>query len=707
MLDDFNFKSFIQPAKKPKYSKVELNEIAKSVFSERGIVKFYKHQAEGIKLAREGKNIVVVAPTASGKSEIYINAIIEAALCGQSSLVIYPTKALSRDQMKRFESLSIYGIRAEIYDGDTSPSKREKIRKEPPQIIITNFDMLHFMLLNNEKFNSFFEKLKICVVDELHTYTGVFGGHVGNIISRLKRILEKKHKRKIQFICTSATISNAKSFANLLFGEDFVEIIGEGAPSGEVQHIIIVPKGESYITTSLRIAEELEKKTLIFANSHLVAELLGIRGERIGLNIKVYRAGLNQDLRRELEHSFKSGNVRILATTSALELGMDIGDVDAVILAGFPGSITNLRQRVGRAGRKGQKAYGVYVARENPLDYYYVEHPEEYLNGEPEYCFANPSNEKLVKIHLLASAKDALLSENEVKGKEKEIQELVDSELLKKLGKFYILTSQGTKLINSLSIRGIGKNIRIIDAESEKQIGERAFPMAITELFEGAIYLHGGQPYISEKLDLKYGIAKVRKINEEVNFYTQALSTKEAEVIKEMKSRTVLDFSLCFGKIHITTTVHGFLIKDDSERKLSEHSFEQPYVFDFDTYGIWVDFDSLVPKIENFGEGLHGFEHVFIAMIPALTGADPKEVGGLSYPSGRMYVYDGIPDGSGATSIVYEKFEKIAKMAEERLELCDCENGCPKCILDAMCGNDNYMLNKESARKISLTFKKA
>ncbi len=480
---------------------------------------------------------------------------------------------------------------------------------------------------------------------------------------------------------------------------------GEGAPAGETEHYLVNPQGESYTTASLRIAGELEKKCLIFANSHAVAERLGMIGKRAGLNISVYRAGLDQEKRREIERKFKEGATRILSTTSALELGMDIGDVDAVILAGFPGSITKVRQRIGRAGRKGQRAYGIYVARDNPLDQYYVENSSEYMNGEPENCYANPWNENLARMHLLSAAKDALLSEEETKGREKEIECLVEAGLVRKLGKFYVMTPQGSKLARTLAIRGIGKNIRIIDADTGKQIGEREFPMAMNELFEGAVYLHGGEPYMSESLEFEYGVAKVRKIGQEADFYTQALSIKEAEVIEEVRSRDALGYLLSFGKVHVKTTVHGFAVKESfSGRKLGEHSFPEPYVYDFNTYGLWIDFDPPATSIINFGNGLHGFEHVFIAMIPALTGADSKELGGLSYPFGRMYVYDGAPEGNGVTNIVFDKFEKIAKMAGERLENCKCEDGCPKCILDPMCGNDNHFLDKNAAREISRNF---
>lgn len=279
---------------------------------------------------------------------------------------------------------------------------------------------------------------------------------------------------------------------------------------------------------------------------------------------------------------------------------------------------------------------------------------------------------------------------------------LLEAGLLKKLGKFYVPTPDGTRIAQTLNIRGIGRNIRIIDAESGKQIGEREFPMAISELFEGAVYLHGGEVYTSEQLDIVKGFAKIRKIDQEVDFYTHALSTKEINTITEIKKREVLEYPLSFGKLHVRTKVHGFVVKETvSGRKISEHTFEQPYIYDFSTYGIWIDLDALAEKVVNFGDGLHGFEHVSISMMPALTGADGKELGGLSYPSGRMYVYDGVPGGNGVTDIVFNKFEKVAQMANLRLENCKCENGCPKCILDPMCGNDNHFLDKHAALEIS------
>jgi len=680
----------------------QLNDIVRDVFSSIGVKKLYKHQAEGIKLINEGKNIVVSAPTASGKSEIYMSAVIDAALKGENSLILYPTKALSRDQSRRFGAFALYGVNAEIYDGDTLQTKREKIRANPPNILITNVDMLHFILLHNRLFTKFIKKLKFVVLDELHIYSGVLGAHTANIIMRLKRLTQRTNGTQLRFIATSATIGNAKSFAEDLFGETFYEVKGTSSPRGEVHHTLINPEEENYLSTCLQIIQDSRKKTLIFGNSHSVVERLGLIAKRAGLPLQVYRGGLKYDKRREIEDAFRSGKTRFLATTSALELGMDIGDVDSVILAGFPGTITRVKQRVGRAGRKGQKAEAYFVARENPLDQYYFENPEEYFNGEPENCYLNKTNRNIAMEHIISSAKDAMLTEEEANTQPELIAELVEKKLLKKWGRFYAPTIDGAKSAKKMNIRSIGGIIRLHDEETERFIGEREETMAINELFEGAIYLHSGKAYLSEKLDLEKKVAQLVPYSGDLTEFSTPMRERTADIIEESAEREAFGYPLHFGRVHVSDSVYGFKYKDSlSGKTISEHKFNVPYLHEFNTLAIWLDLDELANEIGNFGNGLHAFEHVSIAMTPAITGADPKELGGISYPYGRMFVYDGVPEGNGVTNVVYNRFEKIVEMAEQRLTSCKCEDGCPKCILDPMCGNDNRFLDKEAGLDIA------
>lgn len=701
MLEEYHPIEEIEPAREAQYSDFPLSSTIKNVFSSRGIDHLYRHQAEGILQVQEGKNVVVVAPTAGGKSEVFIVPAVDGAVNGENTLLLYPTKALARDQHLRFSEFALYGVRTETYDGDTSQGKREKIRANPPQIIISNMDMLHFILLNNRLFTKFFEKLKYVVLDEVHTYSGIFGAHASNVLWRLKRLIKKKFNRDIQFIATSATVGNAKEFCEGLCGEEFVLVEGNSSPRAEFHHLLVSPQ-ESYSVASLRIADELGRKALIFGNSHSLVERMGLMASRMNIPLAVYRSGLRQDDRRRVESDFKAGRIKYLATTSALELGIDIGDTDVVVLAGFPGTITRVRQRIGRCGRKG-KGYGIFVAKESPLDQYYVENKNEYLHGEPENCYINPKNENVRKLHTLSAAKDLMFSPEEVDEETlKIIESLEEEELLKKWGNFYSITKEGAMRARLINLRSAGASVKIYNSENEKRIGERGIGMAIKELFEGAIYLHGGRAYFSKKLDLEKMEAWVEPMDRQVEEYTSALSNKSAEVVEELASRECLGHKLFFGKVHITEEVYGFIIKDVfGATKISEHTFETPYIYEYDTYALWLDVEDMVYDIPEFGDGLHAFEHVSISMMPAITGADPKELGGLSYPSGRMYVYDSVEDGNGVTQVVFSKFEKIVQMTKDRLEKCDCEKGCPKCILDPMCGNDNRYLNKESGKLIA------
>jgi DEAD/DEAH box helicase domain-containing protein len=702
MLDEYSPVEDVEPAKEAQYSDYKLSPMVKAVFSSRGISTLYRHQAEGILQVEEGRNIVISAPTAGGKSEVFIVPAVDGAVDGENTLLLYPTKALARDQQTRFSEFSLYGVRTETYDGDTPQGRREKIRANPPQILISNMDMLHFILLNSRLFNKFFEKLKYVVLDELHVYSGVFGAHASNVLWRLKRLMKRKFNRELQFIATSATIGNAREFAEALCAEEFVLVEGNSSPRAEFHHLLVSPQ-ESYSVASLRIADELGRKALIFGNSHSLVERMGQMASRMDIPLAVYRAGLRQDARRRIESDFREGRVKYLATTSALELGIDIGDTDVVVLAGFPGTITRVRQRIGRCGRKGQKGYGVFVAKESPLDQYYVENPKEYLHGEPENCYINPHNGNIRRMHILSAAKDLMLSPEEIGGKMQEALDSLEEEgLVKKWAKFYSVTKEGSIRARTMNLRSAGASVKIYNSQTEKCIGERGISMAIKELFEGAIYLHGGRPYLSVKLDLDKMEAWVEPMERAVEEYTSAMSNRSAEVVEELSSRECLGHKLSFGKVHITEEVYGFLVKDMfGSIRIAEHTFETPYIYEYDTYALWIDLEELVYDIPEFGSGLHAFEHVSISMMPAITGADPKELGGISYPSGRMYVYDSVEEGSGVTQTVFSKFELIVQMAKDRLEKCPCEKGCPKCILDPMCGNDNRFLDKDSGKQIA------
>lgn len=699
MLEEFSPQVFLEKESEASFGECEIDERLKFALANRGIKKLYSHQCGAIGKIGEGKNVVIVAPTASGKTESYMLPSVLGALGGENVLVVYPTKALARDQLARWKEFSLLGVRAEIYDGDTSDYWREKIKASPPHVLITNFDMLHFLLMQNRGLAPFWKNLKLVVVDELHTYSGVLGAHVSSIIWRLKRVCKSSgNGKKLQFACCSATIANAGEFAGAVFGEEFEEIKATGAPKPPIEHYVVNPQDESYTSAALKIAKEIGRKTLVFCNSHAVAERLGVMASDMGFAMKAYRAGLDMGERKEIEEKFRSGKLRALATTSALELGIDIGSVDAIVLAGFPGTITRFRQRIGRAGRKGQKAYAIYVARDNPLDQYFAQDASRYLEGEAERCYVNASNEAVAQAHIICASRDFPLGDSELIGEKRELAAgLLQKGMLRRWGSRLIPSKDALRFVKESGIRSEAEPIEIVDAHTGRKIGQREEHMAIRELHPGAVYLHAGVHYRGVEFDVAGKIAKVARDASAKGHYTSALHQKEYEVLQTIKEREIFGRTLCFGKMHIKDTVEGYALKDAyTQATVARHSLAQPLVHEFDTMGIWLDFESEA-HIGNFADGLHALEHVSIAMMPALTGADPAEIGGISYPSGAMAVYEGNAFGNGATLQVFGKYEKIMEMSIDRLQKCACEKGCPKCIFSPQCGNNNRYLDKEAA----------
>jgi DEAD/DEAH box helicase domain-containing protein len=692
------------PATTGDFGDCEVPKQLQFVLGNRGIKKLYRHQCEGIGKIQDGKNVVVAAPTASGKSEIFIIPIVQAALLGKCCLVIYPTKALSRDQLARWREFALLGVQSSVYDGDVTQHQREKIREAKPQIVVTNIDMLHHMLMHARLFEWLWQNLSFVVLDELHTYSGALGSHAANIIwrtKRLSRIFGGKEK-KLQFVCSSATIANPQDFASRLFGEDFELVSAEGAPSSGVKSIIAVPQGESYTTASVKIAKELGRRSLIFGNSHNVVERLGLIARDAGYPLAVYRAGLDAAERKRLESSFRNGFVSSLATTSALELGIDIGGVDGVILCGHPGTSTQVRQRIGRAGRRGEEAVAVFVPRDSPLDQYFADNPDQYFDGKPESCYLNERNPQIERNHLLAASRDHPLRAEELDSERAALAEsLLQHNLLKKWGERLIPSKDGIEIAKRMGIRSSGESISIVDASTKKEIGEREEYMAMRELFEGAIYLHGGARFESVRLDLENKKAYVERVAHGSSEYTSALHSKEAEVIEELAKRQVLGRKLAYGRLLIRDSIEGYTVKDYFQgRALSRHFFEEPLQYEFETLGIWCDFEDGMASA-NFANGLHALEHVLIGMMPAVSGAASAEIGGISYPLGTMFVYDGVAYGSGVTKIVFDRYAEVFEMAKDRLEKCECEAGCPKCIFSPQCGNDNRYLDKKAAKEIA------
>ncbi|HQT44555.1 MAG TPA: DEAD/DEAH box helicase, partial [Candidatus Micrarchaeota archaeon] len=692
----------------------------------------------------EGRNIVLSAPTASGKTECYLVPVIDSALHGHRSLLVFPTKALSQDQLGRFLEFSMLGVSTAVYDGDTPESERKRIRANPPHVLITNFDMLHHMLLNNRLFKAFFQNLRYVVVDELHYYSGTLGSHASAIIFRLGRVASKHAhgatdpaskggarqlrtgadaclpavvpdgvvvpcgSKGLRFICTSATIKNPAEFAESICGVDFETVSSVGAPSGSVEHYFARVSEKSYVSSALSIAKKLNARFLIFGNSHSVVERLGLLSKSSGFPLEVYRGGLDYSRRRQIEMDFKAGRIRGLAATSALELGMDIGNVDAVILAGFPGTISRLRQRIGRAGRRSKKAVSVFIPRDNPLDHYYYDNQAEYLFGEPESCHSNVQNERVMAMHIPCAARDFPLSEKEPMPAwwKKGVASLLGSGALVKWGGYAIPSAPAVRKMSSQSIRSIGRNVPIIDMEKNKEIGSRPYAMACKELFVGAIYLSEGCQYESVTFDSEKPRAYVRKLPGFEPIFTQAMVSKDISDESAFKSREIGAVKINFGSVHVSEEIEAYATKDMYSLATKSTSYlENPILNEFGTNAIWFDIGASLAErekmtFEMFGYGLHGAEHLLINMLGIVCYCEPNEIGGLSMPSGRVYMYEGAEGGSGVLEAAYNDFEKVAAAALERITKCPCSEGCPKCVLDHMCGNNNRHLSKKGAAAI-------
>jgi DEAD/DEAH box helicase domain-containing protein len=703
-----------EPAGTAAFGECTLPPALAAILARRGIERLYAHQAETIEAVRAGRSVILCAPTASGKTEAFLVPAVEAALQGRRTLLLFPTKALSRDQLARFTELEPLGLRAAVYDGDTPEKERRRIRKDVPHFVLTNPDMLHFMLLASRSFREVWATLGLLVLDDVHVYTGAFGGHVAQILKRLRRMCAV-HGSRLQVVACSATIHNPAEFALGLLSQKLDVVRGEARRSPVLHRIVNPPyvgpdRRESYLTRTLRIVEELleeRRKILVFANAHVTVEALGTMASERGVGgVAVYRAGLLDRERRELEARFRGGELRVLVTTSALELGIDVGAVDAVVLAGYPGSATRVRQRIGRAGRLGQEALAVLVARDNPLDQYFVDHPREYVAGEPESAYLHAQNPEIARPHLVSFVRD-LPDDTEwierffTDGEALLAQAVAEGLVTQRPGDGrWIPTREGLARVFHLNVRGAESRVRILDLERDEVIGDRERHQAMLELFPGAIYLHGGRRHRVMFLDVERGVAGVRPAAGG-HVRTTPLFDRDAEVVEQLAGRTCHEAPLGFGRIRIATTVHGCLFRDLYRGTIvGRRELADPLSFDLETQGLWMDLPHRVSAGTAFADGLHAVEHTSIHMLPAVTGADPTETGGLSYPSGRMYVYDGFPGGSGVARAAYERLEEVLAKALDRLSSCGCERGCPGCILDPQCGNANEHLDKAAGREI-------
>jgi DEAD/DEAH box helicase domain-containing protein len=702
-----------------------VEEVIISSLKAKKIDRLYKFQEEAIRKILEGNDVIITAPTASGKTEAFCIPLLHQVASEQqtsrfgtlrssrgkiSAIFIYPTKALSRDQLPKIEEMaSPLGVKVAVLDGDTPEKDRRAIMDYPPDVVITNFDVLHYHMMHKTRFSSILRTAKFLVVDEAHVYTGIFGANVHHIISRLERLAGTK----LQIVAASATLPNASEFCRMLFGRNMQVVSGRGR-RGRINLAIIFPSLRSYRSLMLDLLRQTTKrkhKTIVFANSHLSAELMAFYGARQGINIRVHRAGLTSTLRREIEQQFKGDQLAAISATPTLELGIDIGNVDAIISNIVP--INRLFQRVGRAARRGQQGYAFLALGNDPISQYYKTHPEDYLD-DYELAYTDPANPFVMEYQVLARICDKPLRIAESKQIWDVLQKLVSKGVVKVArDRFVPDLKEAMKMLNEYSIRGIGTRVDI--KFNNKIIGDRALPQALDELHQQAVYFLGGRRYKVQELHFdpnNQPYAEVVSIPSDYPYYTKALTDDWPSILEIYEKKVVFGVEVAYCALNIQKRVTGYVNVEIGQEVAQGKKvmLDKPLEYEFLTKGFVFRAprpSSLLQEVddEHYVEtsGFHASEHVIIEGSAMITGGASQDLGGISLgSSGLIVVYDGSIGGNGASRALYDKLEIAFGRSLRILSECACksESGCPRCTYSYRCGNNNEFLHKRAAIEV-------
>ncbi len=702
-----------EPEKGCKVEDLGLDESITGHLKELKINQFYKFQEESIQEILFGENIVIEAPTASGKTEAFLIPVVqkikkEASDGNVFAIFVYPTKALSRDQYPKIQKFAdAAGIKVGVFDGDTNLADRTKITDNPPHILVTNFDILHYHMWHQTKFSSLLASTRILVTDEAHVYSGIFGSNVHYIIKRLKRICSNK----LQFVAASATLDDSKEFCRQLFGEKMQQIRGSGK-KGKTDFAMLFPSLRTQRALMVELTKKLTQKnhkTMVFNNSHLNSELLAIQAKKHKVDIKVHRAGLMANYRTSVERQFKNDDLQAISCTPTLELGIDVGNVDCVISSTIP--VNRLIQRIGRAARKGQRGYAFLVLGNDPISQYYKNHPDDYFE-DVEKTYIDPRNPFVEEFQILAMAYDRPISKHELKEHQQVIKGHILQGNLKEFNNRIIPNlDKINSMLNDYSIRGIGKSIDIF--LGGKKVGDRVLPIALEELHKDAIYFLAGIRYKVKEFDYpEKNHAKLERIPRDYPYYTKSLTEEWPTIETVFERRRANGVQVAFCKLHIEKKVYGY-INIELGQDITQGQkvmLDTPLEYDFITKGIVFHAPRPLKVIgdaedEQYAEasGYHATEHVVIEGSNMITGGVSRDLGGISLgTSGLIFIYDGAIGGSGASKALYDRFEKALERSMHIVRECPCQNesGCPRCTFSYRCGNNNEYLHKHSALEI-------
>ncbi len=729
------------PAREGKYCDYppEVHPALVEALKDKGFLKLYSHQHLSWNLLKEGKNIAVVTPTASGKTLCYNLPVLDAVLKNPSARAIYlfPTKALSQDQRAELDE-TINRLPEEIriftYDGDTPQDARKAIRARG-HIILTNPDMLHTGILpHHTKWIKLFENLKYVVIDELHNYRGIFGSHLANVLRRLKRIASFYGSRP-QFILCTATIANPLEMAEKMIEEPVALVDENGSPQGEKYFIFYNPPvvnrflgiRRSYVNESRRVASVFlhnDLQTIVFAQSRLITEVLltylkqeiekSIKDEGL---VRGYRGGYLPLKRREIEKGLREGKIRGVVSTNALELGIDIGSLDVSVLASYPGTIASTWQRAGRAGRKAGKSAAVLVASSAPLDQFIVNHPDYFFLKTPERALINPDNLSILVSHIECAAFELPFADGEKFGKAEigEILKFLEEEKLVHHSKDKWFWTSDAYPADGVSLRSISSdNFVVVDTtEKSKAIAEVDFPSAMTTLHPKAIYICEGDQYFVDKLDYDQRKAYVKKTD--VDYFTDAIDYTKIKILDVFDKKGLDRCSICHGEVHVETQVVGF-------KKIKFHTMENVGSGDLSlpqnemhTTAYWLTipsevFHTLPFSSEQKINGLFGLAYLLHHVSPLFMMCDIHDIGvsigdnttGRSVPprdiplkimreegqpvftdiafEPNIFIYDNFPGGIGLSPSLFDLEKELLEQCLKTIQACPCQEGCPSCV---------------------------
>jgi len=717
-------------------------------FAARGISAPWSHQAIAASHAQAGRHVVISTAAASGKSLGYLLPALTSVLAGDTVLYVTPTKALAADQLASIRALGLPGVQAATLDGDSTRAERDWARSHA-RYLLTTPDMLHCLLLpRHERWSGFFSRLRFVIIDECHGYRGVFGSHVAQVLRRLRRVVAhhagpgephggpgESHGgpgelARPVFVLASATVGAPGVCARLLTGLDAVEVTDDGSPRGPLAFALWEPpltdaRGEAGArlrrTATAQAADLLGRlvaenvQTLAFIRSRRGAEAVALAARRSltpdtgHAKVAAYRSGYLPEDRRRLEAALSDGRLVGLATTTALELGVNITGLDAVLIAGWPGTWASLWQQAGRAGRSGRSAAAVLIARDDPLDTYLVRHPEILLSHPVEATVLDPGNPYVLAPHLCAAAAELALTEQDLEifgpAARQVVDDLTSSGRLRKRQAGWFSMRRPAAAAAGLRSAGLAP-VRVVEEATGRLVGTVDEPSAHLIVHEGAVYIHQGDSYLVRRLDLADRVALVEP--GDPGYTTTARDVTEVEVRGELRRVSWGEAEICFGDVQVTRQVVSFTRRRaDTGIPIGETPLDLP-PRQLRTRAVWwtvsaAQRNRLATAGVDLGGAAHAVEHASIGLLPLFATCDRWDVGGVSadlHPAtGRLtvFVYDGHDGGAGFAERGFQAAPDWLRATRQAISSCDCEAGCPSCVQSPKCGAANHPLSKRGA----------